>query len=178
MRILSRFATIGATFAVIGPIALAAAPAASAHNPGCRTGRLPVTVVGSPGLKAKQAVGAYLWHNGHGYSLRVTHPGSTKLTISGSVTVSRAIHNVRRVRLERNDSVRVGPRRHTATFVFNNYGYIDGFDFTAACSKTVRVAVKVGAAQATPAQVFLGKTRVNPTSVPFTVERTVAPKAS
>jgi len=172
---LSKLATIGATFAVLGPIALATAPGALATT-GCKTGVLPVTVIGAPGLKPQQALGVYLWHNGSGYSLRATKVGKERVQISGTVTVSRTLHNIKRVRLEKNDSVTIGPKRHTATFKFNNYGYIDGFDFAAACSEKVTVVVKVGTVQATPAQVFLGKNRTNPTSVPFTIER--APTAA
>jgi len=175
MTRLCRLVTVGATFAVLGPIAVAGAPAASAHTPGCKTGVLPVSVVGSPALKAHQALGLYVWHNGSGYSVRATQPGSKRVTISGSVTVSNTIRHVRRVALEAHDSVNVGPKRHTATFRFNNYGYVDGFDFTADCSRTVRVVVKINDAQAAPAQVFLGKNRANPTSVPFTIERAVTP---
>lgn len=178
MRTLSKLATIGSTLAVMGSIALSAAPGAMASTTAeaaCRTGVLPVTVVGAPGVKAHDALGAYLWHDGGHYSLRVTQPGSKRVTISGSVTVSRRLGPINRVALEANDRVTVGPLRHTASFRFNNYGYIDGFDFTADCSRTVHVVVRIGTAQATPAQVFLGKDRINPTSVPFTIERAVTP---
>jgi hypothetical protein len=168
-----KLATLVATAAVMVPMALASAPAAMADTTAtCKTGALPVTVVGSPGVKPQQALGVYLWHDaGKGYSLRATHPGKERVTITGSITVSNHIGAVKRVRLERNDSVKVGPQRQTIAFKFNNYGYIDGFDFGAECSRTVQVVVRVGTAQATPAQVFLGKDRTNPTSVPFTIER-------
>ena len=145
---------------------------------GCRTGVLPVTVIGAPTVKAQQALGLYLWHNGNGYSLRVTKPGKERIQFPGTVTVSRTLHDIRRVRLEKTDFVKVGPNRQTATFTFNNYGYIDGFDFKTDCSKTVTVVVKIGTAQATPAQLFLGRNRTNPTRVPFTIERAVTAAAA
>jgi len=179
---MTRLATIGAATVLMAPIAFASASGAMAATTPtpttptttaeCKTGALPATVVGAPGVKAQQALGLYLWHDaGKGYSLRVTHPGKDKVTITGSITVSEHVGLVHRVRLERNDSVKVGPARHTIAFKFNNYGYIDGFDFGANCSRTVTVVARIDAAQATPAQVFLGKDRTNPTSVPFTIER-------
>lgn len=178
MNAVRKLVTLAASFAVIGPVALASAPAASAATTGCKTGVLPVTVVGSPGVKAKQTLGVYLWHDGNGYSLRATQPGTEKVRISGAITVSRTIHNVKRVRLEAKDAVKVGPNRKTVAFTFTNYGYVDGFDFTTDCSKTLKVVVRIGDAQATPAQVFLGKDRTNPTSVPFTIERAATAAAA
>jgi len=182
MNAFRKLATVAASFAVIGPIALASAPSALATTTtephGCKTGVLPVTVIGSPGVKAKQALGVYLWHDGNGYSLRATQPGSEKIVISGMITVSRTIHNVKRIALETKDSVRVSGNTKTVAFRFTNYGYIDGFNFTADCSKTVKVAVRIGESQATPAQVFLGKDRTNPTSVPFTIERATTASAA
>lgn len=171
MRTLRQLAIVVAATAVMGPIALAAAPGAMAATTVCKSGTLPVTVVGAPGVKAQQALGVYLWHDGSGYSLRATHPGKDRVTITGTITVSESVHGINRIKLEKNDSVQVGRERKTVAFKFNNYGYIDGFNFTTACSRTVRVVVNIGAAQAAPAQVFLGKDRINPTSVPFTIER-------
>jgi hypothetical protein len=173
MNVTKKLALVTAGTALIGPMMLAAAPAAMATETAttCKTGALPTVVVGSPNLKPGQAPAVYLWHDGNGYSLRVTHPGKEKLVVSGKITVSRHIHGFRRVSLERNDVAVVGPRRHQINFRFNNYGGIDGFNFKAQCSAKVKVELKVGDAQATPAQVFLGKDRTSPTSVPFTIER-------
>ncbi len=178
MNVTKKLALVTAGTALIGPMMLATAPAAmatettpSTTSRACETGALPTVVVGSPNVKPGQAPAVYLWHDGNGYSLRVTHPGKEKLAVRGTITVSRHVTNFKRVSLERNDAARVGPRRHQIHFKFNNYGGIDGFDFKAQCSRTVKVELKVGDAQATPAQVFLGKDRTSPTSVPFTIER-------
>jgi hypothetical protein len=174
MNVTKKLALVTAGTALLGPLMLATAPAAMATETTektCKTGALPTVVVGSPNLKRGEAAAIYLWHDGNGYSLRVTHPGKEKLVVSGKITVSRHVHAFRRVSLERNDMARVGPRRHQINFKFNNYGGIDGFDFKAQCSAKVKVELKVGDAQATPAQVFLGKDRTSPTSVPFTIER-------
>ena len=177
MRALHRFAALSATTALAGASMLGgagaanAATTASAQHPGCKTGVLPVDVVGSPGVKAQSALGVYLWHGKTGYALRVTHPGKQKVTFTGTITVTRKISAVRKFRLEKADLLKVGPHRHTLTFRFTNYGYLDGISFAADCSKDVKVTLKVDGKQATPNQVFLGKNRVQPTSVPFRIER-------
>ena len=56
---------------------------------------------------------------------------------------------------------------------FSNYGRIDGVDFSADCSKTLRVDVHLNGERATTRQVKLGANRTSPTSVPFVIERTV-----
>ena len=120
-------------------------------------------------------LGVYLWHGKTGYALRVTHPGHQKVVFAGSITVTNTISAVHRFRLEKADTLKVGPARHTLSFRFTNYGYLDGVSFAAACSKDVKVTLTIDKVAATPAQVFLGKDKIHPTSVPFTIERAVAP---
>jgi hypothetical protein len=178
MRALHRFAAVGATTALAAASMLSTAGAANAATPttnpepsGCKAGPLPVDVIGSSAVKAQSALGLYLWHGKTGYALRVTHPGKEKVTFTGTITVTNKISAVRKFRLEKADSLKVGPHRHTLTFRFTNYGYLDGISFAAGCSKDVRVSVSIDGKQATPNQVFLGKNRVQPTSVPFRIER-------
>ena len=182
MRALHRLGTIGVTTALAGASLLGSAGAASATTTtpapeptSCAAGTLPVEVVGADGVKAQNALGVYLWHGKTGYALRVTHPGHQEVVFSGSITVSNAIGSVRKVRLEKADKLAVGPHRHTLTFRFTNYGYLDGVDFAAGCSKDVKVTVTIDKKLATPDQIFLGKNRLHPTSSPFTIERTHPP---
>ena len=142
-------------------------PAAPAKT--CGTGELPPVVLGSPQVKAHQAKGVYLWHGKQGYALRVTEGTSKRLVVTGTITVSGDISNVKKVRTEKNDSVSVHGR--TLTFRFVNDGGIDGVNFAAECSKTVRVALRSDGQALTPDSVFLGSHRQHPTSVPFTIER-------
>ncbi len=176
MRTLQRLATIGVTTALAGASLIGTASAATptTANPeptGCKAGPLPVDVIGSSAVKAQAAMGVYLWHGTTGYALRVTHPGHEKVTFTGTITVTNKISAVRKFRLEKADTMHVGPHRHTLTFTFTNYGYLDGISFAAGCSKDVKVSLSINGKQATPNQVFLGKNRVAPTSVPFTIER-------
>ena len=150
--------------------ALAATPSAAASPAkGCSTGELPAVVLGSPAVKAHQAKGVYLWHDKHGYALRVTEPSSKRLVVTGTITVSADISNVKKVSTEKNDTVTVQGK--TLTFRFVNDGGIDGVNFAAECSKTVHVALRADGKALTPEQVYLGARRQHPTSVPFTIER-------
>jgi hypothetical protein len=176
MRALHRLGTVGVTTALAGVSLLGGAGAAGAATPNpepatCKAGPLPVDVVGSSAVKAQQSLGVYLWHGRSGYALRVTHPGHQKVTFTGTITVTNRITAIRKFRLEKADSLKVGPQRHTLTFRFTNYGYLDGISFAAGCSKDVTVSLRIDGKQATPSQVFLGKARVSPTSVPFRIER-------
>lgn len=146
-----------------------AAPAASAPDKGCKSGELPAEVLGSPDVKAHDAKGVYLWHGKNGYALRVTEPSSKRYVVTGKISVSGDISNVKRVRLEKNDRVIV--RGRTLTFRFVNDGGIDGVNFAAECSKTVHVALRADGQPVAPEMVFLGAHRQHPTSVPFTIER-------
>ena len=147
------------------PSALPAPPSAK----GCLSGELPPVVLGSPGLKAHQTKGVYLWHDKNGYALRVTEASSKPFVVTGTITVSGDISQVKRVRFEKNDRVTV--RGRTLTFQFVNHGGIDGVNFSAECSKTVHVALRADGQPFAPEMVFLGEHRQHPTSVPFTIER-------
>ncbi|MBK5307580.1 MAG: hypothetical protein JJD92_12895 [Frankiaceae bacterium] len=147
--------------------------------PRCSTGVLPNVVMGSPDLRPGQALGVYLWHTGSGYSLRATHPGTRKVVISGRLTASAGFSRVTKVRFERTDSLTLSADHKTMTFRFTNYGYIDGINFAANCSKLMRVKIRINDAVASPRQIKLGKRRANPTSNPFAIERsTPAPRPS
>ncbi len=180
MRALHRLGTIGVATAFAGASLLGSGVANATSKPKpvptepphCSTGVLPVQVYGASGVKAQGALGVYLWHGKTGYALRVTHPGHQKVVFSGTITVTNRLTQVHRVKLEKADKLAVGPHRHTLTFRFTNYGYLDGVNFSAGCSKDVKVSLRIGKVEATPAQVFLGKTKAHPTSVPFTIERT------
>ena len=159
------------TAAVLGVGAGTASAGPEADSPGCSTGVLPNVVMGSPDVKPGQALGVYLWHGSNGYSLRATHPGTRKVVIAGRLSASNGFSNVTKVRLERADNVTLSADHKTMTFRFTNYGYIDGINFAANCSKLMRVKIRINDAVASPRQIKLGKRRANPTSNPFAIER-------
>jgi hypothetical protein len=144
----------------------AAAPADAAT-----CGTLPGQVQGNPNVKPGQAAAAYLWHDSQGWKLRVTHPGTTRMVVTGTITATRSITHLSVFHLERGDAVAVSSDGHTLSFRMTNIGHLDGVGFTAECSKTLRVNVRVNAHEATTKQVFLGSHRMHPTSVPFAIQR-------
>ncbi len=146
---------------------LAVAPPASAAT----CGTLPATVQGNPNVKAGQAGAAYLFHDAGGWKLRVTHPGSSRMLVTGTLTATRDISHLAKVHLEPGDAVGISRDGHTLTFRMSNVGHLDGVNFTAECSHALKVNVKVNGYGASTRQVFLGAHRVHPTSVPFTIER-------
>ncbi|GAC1443113.1 MAG: hypothetical protein NVSMB55_15720 [Mycobacteriales bacterium] len=161
----------GLSAAVVASGAGLASASTAADSPDCSTGRLPNIVMGSPGVKAGQATGVYLWHGSNGYSLRATHPGSKKVVFTGRLSASNSFSHVTPVALERADSYALSADHKTLTFRFTNFGGIDGLNLSADCSRLVRVNVKINGAEASPRQIKLGSHRSNPTSNPFTIER-------
>lgn len=157
---------------VIGALAAGslAAPVAVAPAEAAGCGTLPRAVQGDPLVRAGQAGFAYLFHDTRGWHLRVTHPGTAKAVVSGTITASNGISRLHAYRLESGDVVRIS-NGTTLSFRMTNTGHLDGVDFSAECSRTMRVNVRVNGTEATPRQVFLGAHRVHPSTVPFTVQR-------
>lgn len=139
----------------------------SAPSPvGCANGRLPNSVLGTPGVVRNLPAGAWLWHDGNGFQLRVTHNehasnGSpTQKIFRGSITTTAKFAEIGLVRLEANDRLSVRrPTPNVITFELRNYTGIDGLRFRAGCGNvTLKVSV-----DGAPAQIHLGGT---PTDVP------------
>jgi hypothetical protein len=135
---------------------------------GCPNGAVPANVIGTPGLVRALPAGAWLWHDGSGYQLRVTHDqrvpdtrpgkpeGATRPAMKvfrGSITTTASFVDVRLVRLEANDQLFVRrPQPNVITFELRNFTGIDGLRFKAACGNvTLNISV-----DGTPAAVHLG----------------------
>ena len=114
--------------------------------------------------------GFYLWHGDDGWHLVVTHLGDDKMEFSGYITTNGTLA-AQRVLDEKDDHVTVGPRDHTVWFRFANYGGFDGMDFQTHCADTLTVHLLINGHEVTSERVFIGRNKVNPTSVPFTIER-------
>ncbi len=200
----SRFIRSTAVFALAGGLlampvtASTAAPAAAGvsiathkgHHPkpylnSCKPSRtaLPASVKGNPLLKpgrlSNAAKGLYVWNDGKGWKVRLTHnlqPVNGKpslIEVRGRITATKPIKKVRLVRLEdkqRGEWVAVHrPKRKTLDFRFVNGGYIDGINFSAGCAGKVTFTVwqvtKVnGKVTRTPLPVFVGKARTQLTT--------------
>ena len=158
--------TLLAAALVVSPLA-AVAPSAGAAE----CGTLPAVVQGNPLVQAGQRGVAYLYHGSNGWGFRVTHASHSKITITGTIKASSGISHYRTYRLERGDAVAESADGKLMSFRLTNFGGLDGFDFQAECSQRLTVNVKVDGTQLPTNRVYLGKDRVHPTSVPFTIER-------
>jgi hypothetical protein len=167
-------AAAGAATLLLGlGFAALSTPASAADSAGCSTGNLPAVVQGNPNVKAGQVGGAYLWHDSDGFHLRVTHANSSKMIVNVRFDAT-SFSTFKPVALERADTLTMTGDGKTVSLRFANYGKIDGVDFSADCSKRLRVDVSFNGHRATTRQVKLGAHRTSPTSVPFVIERTTA----
>jgi hypothetical protein len=166
-------------FLAASPAGAAGTTGATAPAPaqaGCPTGHLPASVLGNPNVKPGQTGGVYIGHGTGaasekvGYGLAVTHAGHAAVVFTGRITASAPITAVK-VRDERHDIIRYSPDHKTLTFLFVNYGALDGVVFRADCAKTVSFSLAANGHELAPTRVFLGAQRVHPTSNPFTLER-------
>ena len=170
----SNVAAIVAAATLAAGVGVAGADVASTPQPAtCSTdGHWPAATDGRPaGLDAGDRGGVYLWHDDGGWHLRVTHHGHDERTFSGTVTTTGTI-SAQRVKDERSDHVRVGPDGHELRFVFTNYGWMDGVDFTTRCAPALRVSVQGDGHELPASRIFLGRREVHPLSDPFTIQRT------
>lgn len=134
-------------------------------------GTLPAQVQGNPTVKGGQAGAVYLFHDAAGWKVRVTHASTKSSVITGTIATSGQISHLATFHLEKGDAVRLSDGGHTLRFRMTNVGHLDGFGFTAECSKTLKMNVSVDGKGASTKAVWLGGHRVHPTSVPFAIER-------
>jgi hypothetical protein len=176
-RIASKLLVIGGlSGALLGPTVASAqtvvvGSSTPAKDVSCKTGKWSSTLARRPVGFAKGAPqGAYLWHDKDGWHLRATHPGTELVTFSGVIDSSHGLHQVARA-LESQDEVRIQKAKGRVSFEFTNRGGLDGIDFRVGCSNSFNIALKVNGQPIPNVQVFLGDQKINPTSVPFRVER-------
>ena len=108
-----------------------ATPEAAADNTSCASGHWPGWVDGRPiGVHPQGAQGVYMWHDGYGWHLRVTHKGTAKQVFEVKITAPSGLYGVERL-TERGD-VLVNDGT-TLLMRFTNYGGLDGIDFRVHC---------------------------------------------
>ena len=171
-------AALSATgFGVLAAPAGAATATPSAAAAACDRAPWEAKVQGAPkGFGAGSASGDYLWHDTHGFHLRVTHGRNHDQRVYSGTINSSAPMRVERVKLEKGDSVKVAANRRSLVFVFANHGYIDGINFHTDCAKALTVSrLHVGNRNLTRTQVYLGQAKAHPAKVPFTVHRRANP---
>ena len=164
--------------AAVAPVASARTPATEEAPRGCATGHVPSSVQGQSGraLRSTAAGDAFVWHNRNGWHFRVRHNTSTKMTFTGTIKTNdgKAI-DARAYRLEAShgDTFSVSADKTTLTFLFNNYGALDGLDMNMHCSASVTFDLSVNAAPMNPDRIHLGRRRIEAFSNPLTIERRI-----
>ena len=102
----------------------------------------------------------------------MTHPGSAKVIFRATIdSVGTGPFDITQVALESHDLVTVTPARGKLHFRMVNFGHIDGVDFKVGCVKRFTVQGTIDGAPIANNNVYLGSGSANPTSVPFTMER-------
>ena len=149
-----------------------ATPAPSAAAADCDRGAWAGAVQGAPiGFGAGQAGGDYLWHDVHGFHLRVTHRGDDRQIYSGMIS-SPTPMRMEPVKLEGRDTVALSADRKHLSFSFADYGHIDGVNFHTDCAPSITVSgLKLGNHALPATRVYLGAHRTHPAKVPFTIHR-------
>jgi hypothetical protein len=132
----------------------------------------PSSANGRPaGVDPKTAAGVYMWHDGTGWHIRVTHRGVALRTFSGELVTAGRFVGVSSVRLEGHDSRSVSPDHHTITFRFENHGAIDGLNFRTHCAPSIAFTFLSDGQSLAPNEVTIGRSGTNPASDPFTIVR-------
>jgi hypothetical protein len=111
--------------------------------------------------------GVTLWHDAKGWHLRVTHNAIHDRVFSGVVHTSGTLTDVHAVRLEKNDYVKVGTGGHSLAFRFNNYGGVDGFDFTTKSAPYLAFGFTTDGHVLAPAHISIGAAGRHPAHDPF-----------
>lgn len=152
--------------------ATAVAPVATADppGPGC-DGHWGTRVQGAPpNFDAGDRGGVYLWHD-NGFHLRATHRGDDHVVYSGTIVSPTPMH-IAPVGLEANDHADLSPDGRTLWFSFNDYGRVDGVDFTTDCADYLVVGPLAGDnLPLPPGRVYLGANEVHPDHDPLTISR-------
>jgi hypothetical protein len=119
----------------------------------------------------KTAAGVYMWHDGTGWHIRVTHRGVARRTFSGVLVTTGRFAGVSSVRLEGHDSRSVSPDHHTITFRFENHGGVDGLNFRTHCAPSIAFTFLSDGNSLPSNQVTIGHAGTTPTANPFTIAR-------
>ena len=155
-----------------------AGPSVPAEEPahGCAAGHVPGAVQNQSGrtMRASRAGDAWIWHNRNGWHLRLRHKGAAKFTFTGTITSNDGKPiDARGYRLEakHGDTFTVSADKKTVTFLFNNFGGLDGLDLNMHCSASVTFSLSAATAVMNPDRIHLGKARIAAFTSPVTIDR-------
>jgi hypothetical protein len=69
----------------------------------------------------------------------------------------------------------VSPNHHTISFLFTNYGHIDGINFMTHCAPSINLAFQSDGNTVAPARITIGSHDTHPGHDPFTIYRVPPP---
>jgi hypothetical protein len=127
------------------------------------------------GINLQRAHGVYMWHDGRGWHIRVTHVSDSLRTFSGQLISAGEFRNVTPVALEDGDTLAVSANRHTVSFLFTNYGHVDGLDFTTHCAPRIRFAFQSDGVTVPKGNIAIGHAATHPAGDPFSIASVPAP---
>ena len=154
---------------------VAVAKSSTAKSSSCSTitdDHWPSWVQGRPsGIDPRTTAAVYMWHDGDGWHIRVTHHSTNLRTFSGQLVTSGAFANVQAVHLEKSDQLQQSSDHHSITFLFKNYGYIDGLNFHTHCAPSIQFAFQSDGKTAPASKIVIGNNGVHPSGDPFVISR-------
>ena len=145
-----------------------AAPATANCLPAGHDGPWPAWANGRPAADP----GVRVWHSADGWHVRVTHDSMHDRVFAGEIVTTGRIASASPVKLEQNDAFKVGPKKHAIFFRFNNYGGVDGLDFTTSCAPFIEFGFTSDAHLVGPARISIGVGGRHPAHDPFVIRRT------
>lgn len=159
-------------------VAVSQAAVAKTAKPACTVttddGHWPGFVQGRPaGINPKTTSATYMWHDGNGWHVRVTHRTTNLKSFSGQITTTGTFSKAKPVRLEKNDTFSVSNDKKVITFVFKNYGYIDGVNFYTRCAPSITFAFQSDGKTQPARRIVIGRRSTRPHHNPFTISRVV-----
>jgi hypothetical protein len=178
-----RIATIGAVGAALvatSLVAVSQAAVAKTANPACTVttddGHWPGFVQGRPaGIDPKTTSATYMWHDGNGWHIRVTHRTTNLRSFSGQITTTGTFSSAKPVHLEKNDTFAVSSDKKVITFLFKNYGRIDGLNFYTRCAPSITFAFQSDGKTQPAKRIVIGHKSTRPQHNPFTISRVLPP---
>jgi len=134
------------------------------HWPGYTQGR-------PAGIDPRTTSAIYMWHDSGNWHIRVTHRTTNLRSFSGQLFTSGTFTAVHAVHLEKSDQFQVSRDKHSITFLFKNYGAIDGVDFATHCAPSIKFALQSDGHTSPTSKIVIGKGATHPASNPFEISR-------
>jgi len=143
----------------------------------CNVAAWPVS--GTFPVAPQDTKGFYVGQDGGTFTIFTAHPGSSKITFTGTVTIAPAVNGVRfsnviPLKLEdvppNVDSVTLTGEQTLQLRVVTEKS-LDGISFHPSCNSKITFKLQINGVTATTKQIFLGSAKSHPATSPFTLHR-------